>query len=81
MGKQAMEIGFDDAALVTRVAGDGQVLASGLGDGRVWACDLASQALTSLKAEKGAPITALAVASGRVAWGDEAGGAGVTDFK
>ena len=80
MGKQAMEIGFDDAALVTRVAGEGQVLAAGLDDGRVWVCDLESQALSPLKAEIGAPITALAVASGRVAWGDETGGAGVSDF-
>jgi WD40 repeat protein len=77
MGKQAAEIGFDDAALVVRVAGDGATLAAGLDDGRVWACDLTSQAISPLKAGKGAPITALAVRDDQVAWGDEAGEAGV----
>ena len=77
MGKQAAEIGFDDAALVARVAGSGRTLAAGLDDGRVWACDLASQSLRQVRAEKGPPITALAVAGDRLAWGDEAGGAGV----
>ena len=80
MGKQATEIGFDDTALVTRVAGAGTILAAGLDDGRVWACDLASQVLKPLKAEKGAPVTALAVHASRVAWGDEAGEAGVADL-
>jgi WD40 repeat protein len=80
MGRQAAEIGFDDSALVTRVAGEAGLLAAGLDDGRVWACDLKSQVLTPLKAEKGPPITALAVQGLRIAWGDEAGGAGVGDF-
>ena len=77
MGKQAAEIGVDEAALVVRVAGSGRTLAAGLDDGRVWACDLASQALRQIRAEKGPPITALAVRGNEVAWGDEAGGAGV----
>jgi hypothetical protein len=59
------------------VAGSGRTLAAGLDDGRVWACDLASQSLRPVRAEKGPPITALAVAGDRLAWGDEAGGAGV----
>jgi WD40 repeat protein len=80
MGKQAAEIGVDDTALVTRVAGEGRLLAAGLDDGRVWACDLKSPVLTPPKAEKGPPITALAVQDLRIAWGDEAGGAGVGDF-
>jgi len=79
MGKDAREIGFDESSLVARVAAlaDGSALAAGLDDGRVWACDLTSQKVEILKAEKGPPITALAIADGRVAWGDEAGGAGV----
>jgi WD40 repeat protein len=80
MGKQAAEIGFDDAALVVRVAGDGDTLAAGLDDGRVWACGLASRVISPLKAGKGAPITALAVRGDQVAWGDEAGEAGVEDI-
>jgi WD40 repeat protein len=80
MGKQAMEIGWDETALVTRVAGDahGQTLVVGLDDGRVWSCDLPSERRVTLRAEKGPPISALAAtATGRVAWGDEAGGAGM----
>jgi WD40 repeat protein len=83
LGKHAAEIGFDEHALVARVAGAerGRRLAAGLDDGRVWTCDLASGRVEMLKAEKGAPITALAVlAERRVAWGDEAGGAGVADL-
>jgi WD40 repeat protein len=77
MGKQAAEIGFEDASLVVRVAGEGRTLAAGLDDGRVWACDLASQAVRPVKSEKGAPITALAISGGQIAWGDEAGNAAV----
>lgn len=83
MGKQAAEIGFDQASLVTRVAATpgADHVAAGLDDGRVWICKLANQRTTVVKAEKGAPITALAVTPDgkRVAWGDEAGGAGVVD--
>jgi WD40 repeat protein len=81
MGKEAAEIGFDQSSLVARVAGtpDGTMLAAGLDDGRVWACDLTSRRLDTLKAEKGAPITALAISADgrRVAWGDEDGRAGL----
>ena len=84
MGKEASEIGFDESALVARVAGtaDGTVLAAGLDDGRVWACDLTSRRLETIKAEKGAPISALALSAdgARLAWGDEDGGAGVVDL-
>lgn len=81
MGKQAAEVGFDESALVARVAATpaGSIVAAGLDDGRVWACDLTGQRIVQIKAEKGPPITALAVSSDgkRVAWGDEDGGAGV----
>jgi WD40 repeat protein len=81
MGKEAVEIGFEQGALVTRVAAapGASALACGLDDGRVWACDLASSRREMLKADKGPPITALAMSAdaARVAWGDEEGGAGV----
>jgi len=84
MGKEASEIGFDESALVARVTGapDGTILAAGLDDGRVWACDLTSRRLETIKAEKGAPISALALSGDatRLAWGDEDGGAGVVDL-
>jgi WD40 repeat protein len=83
MGKQAAEIGYDQAALVVRVAGapDKTLVAAGLDDGRVWSCDLTGQKIEPLKAEKGSAITALAMSEDgrRVAWGDEDGGAGVAD--
>lgn len=80
MGKQAMEVGRDETALVTRVASDarGAVLAAGLDDGRIWICDLASDRVQTLRGDRGAAISALAIIEGgRLAWGDEAGGAGV----
>jgi len=83
MGKQAAEVGYDEAAMVVRVAAAPSLgwIAAGLDDGRVWACDLAGQKLNPVKAEKGAPITALAMSADarRVAWGDEDGNAGVGD--
>ncbi|HXQ09387.1 MAG TPA: WD40 repeat domain-containing protein [Caulobacteraceae bacterium] len=81
MGKEAAEIGFEEGSTVTRVAAapDRAILAAGLSDGRVWACDLTSRRIETIKAERGAPITALAMSAGakRLAWGDEDGGAGV----
>jgi WD40 repeat protein len=80
MGKQAGEVGFTEGTLVARAAGEGELLAAGLDDGRVWACELTSRELRPLEAEPGAPITALAVGGGRIAWGDETGRAGVASF-
>lgn len=79
MGKQAMEIGFEAGALVTRVAAEpeGVVVVAGLDDGRVWGANMRSEQRADVAAGSGAPITALAIAGGRIAWGDEAGGAGV----
>lgn len=81
LGKQAAEVGYDESALVARVAGAPGLarVAAGLEDGRVWVCDLSSQKIDMLKADKGPPITALAMSADgvRVAWGDEDGGAGV----
>ncbi len=84
MGKQAAEVGYDEAAMVVRVAGAPGLngLAAGLDDGRVWACDLAGRQIIPLKAEKGPPISALAITpdARRVAWGDEDGNAGVAEI-
>ena len=84
MGKEAAEIGVDESALVVRVAGAPEltVMAAGLDDGRVWACDLTSRRIETVKAEKGAPISALALTpkGDRLAWGDEDGGAGVVEL-
>ncbi len=82
MGKQAMEIGFDETSLVTRVAaqGDGSLLAAGLNDGRVWISDVTSGRRAEIKTEPGPTITALALSDERLAWGDEEGGAGVADI-
>ncbi|MEW5683452.1 MAG: WD40 repeat domain-containing protein [Pseudomonadota bacterium] len=85
MGKQAIEVGYDDSALVTRMAavGDKTWLAAGLDDGRVWAADVTGERQVPLKSEKGAAITALAISpdAKRVAWGDEDGHAGVATIE
>ena len=81
MGKQAAEIGFQGGSTVTRVAAVARTprLAAGLSDGRVWTADLGQGEVQFIKAEKGEPISALAISPDgrRIAWGDEAGGAGV----
>ena len=83
MGREATEIGFDEGSLVTLVASQPKQgkLAAGLNDGRVWLAEPAGQGLKFLKAERGAPITALAMSAdaARVAWADEDGQAGVSD--
>ncbi len=83
MGKEAAEIGYDETALVTRVAvlAGGSRVAAGLDDGRVWTADLDGGAVRFVKAEKGPPVSALALSTEgrRIAWGDEAGGAGVAE--
>jgi WD40 repeat protein len=83
MGKQAAEIGYDESALVTRIAAapDKTWIAAGLDDGRVWAADVTGQRIVPLKAEKGSAVTALAMSADakRVAWGDEDGNAGVAE--
>ena len=81
MGKQAAEIGYDQSALVVRVAAAQahSTVVAGLDDGRVWSARLEGGGLNPIKSEKGAAISALAIsADGRqAAWGDEDGGAGV----
>ena len=81
MGREASEIGYDEGSLVNFVAARPKhgVMAAGLNDGRVWCADPAGQGLNFLKAEKGAPIAALAISPDgqRVAWADEDGAAGV----
>ena len=81
MGREANEIGFDEGSLVVLVASQPKhgLLAAGLNDGRVWLADPAGQGLNFLKAERGSPITALAMSpdAKRVAWADEDGNAGV----
>ena len=84
MGREATEIGFDEGSLVALVASRPKqgLLAAGLTDGRVWLADPAGQGLDFLKAERGAPIVALAMSADatRVAWADEDGQAGVSTF-
>lgn len=83
MGREATEIGYDEGSLVTLVAAQPKhgVLAAGLSDGRVWWADPAGQGLNFVKADRGAPISALALSpNGRlVAWADEDGNAGVVE--
>lgn len=86
MGKEAAEVGVeaardDESVRVTRVAAGFTSLriCAGLNDGRIWSAQLDSRGLETLKAEKGAAISALAVSpdGATLAWGDEDGRAGV----
>lgn len=81
MGREAMEIGEDESALVARVAGHPKArrVVAGLDDGRVWTADLAGRDRTPLRADKGGAITALTVSpeGTHVAFGAEDGAAGV----
>ncbi len=82
MGREAAEIGADESAVVTRVAGHlpGFRVVAGLDDGRVWTADLTGRDRTPLRAEKSAAISALTVSpdGSHVAWGAEDGAAGVS---
>jgi WD40 repeat protein len=84
MGREAAEIGYDQNTMVARVAGaiDNTYLAAGLEDGRIWATDLKGRRIDPVRAEKGSPISALAMSADgkRIAWGDEDGRAGVADI-
>lgn len=77
MGEEASEINATESALVTVVSGapEDTLLSAGLDDGRVWLADLKSTAIDWIKAEKGAPITALCLSSeaNRLIFGDEQG--------
>lgn len=81
MGHEASEIGYDAGAQVVLVdaALSHPRLAAGLSDGRVWVAEPAAQGLNYIRAERGAPIAALAMSpdGARVAWADEDGEAGV----
>ena len=75
MGKEAAEIGFDESALVARVAAapDRSDLAAGLDDGRVWVCDVATSHMQRSRPRRVRRSAALALSpkGDRVAWGDE----------
>ncbi len=83
MGKQASEVAYDEGSMTTRVAATGgklPLLAVGRDDGRVGVMNLAATHNEKVRnTASGSPITALALSTdgGRVAWGDEAGAAGV----
>lgn len=83
MGREATEIGFDEGSQIALVASQPKhgVVTAGLSDGRVWLANPAGQGRNFLKADRGAPITALAMSpdATRVAWADEDGNAGVVD--
>ena len=84
MGKEAIEVAHDEAALVVRVAGSPErpLLAAGLDDGRIWLADLTGSGQQRIKEEKGSAITALSLSprGDELAWGDEDGAAGVVSL-
>jgi WD40 repeat protein len=81
MGKEAAEIGFSRDSMVVRVAGVEAlpVAIAGQDNGKIWGAHMRSGRIETLKAEKGAAISALSVSAdgSRLAWGDEDGEAGI----
>ncbi|MDI7775727.1 WD40 repeat domain-containing protein [Asticcacaulis sp. EMRT-3] len=77
MGEEASEINPDESTLVSVVAGapEDTLMAAGTEDGRVWLAELQSTGIDWVKAEKGSPITALALSgeANRLLIGDEDG--------
>jgi WD40 repeat protein len=84
MGKEASEIGHDETGVVVRVAAQaaGPVLAAGLADGRIWAMDVRTGPHRWIRADQSRAVTALTISPDgrRLAWGDEAGEAGIADL-
>ena len=84
MGKEAAEVAFQEGSEVCRVAAApaGTRLAGGRTDGSVWVAELAGQGVSELVVPGGAPVTALALSAdgARLAYGDEAGRAGLLDL-
>jgi WD40 repeat protein len=84
MGREASEVGFDQNSQVVHVAAapEGSRVAAGLSDGRVWVADPAARGLDFIRAERGAPVAALAMSADgrRLLWGDEDGAAAVVDL-
>ena len=84
MGKQASEVAFDDKGMTSRVAAapTRSLLAVGRDDGRIGALNLQANRMEKVRTQTGAPVSALALSDDglRLAWGDEAGQAGVVDL-
>jgi WD40 repeat protein len=78
MGRQALDMSLAERGTITRAAAKGDDLILGLDTGKILALNLATDRQLRAKSNGGPPISALAILSdGRIAWGDEAGGAGV----
>jgi hypothetical protein len=81
LGKPPAQMSLAEKGLIVAVAGQGNDLVVGLDNGKILAIDLDSERQVRLKTSTGAPISALEILSGRrVAWGDEAGLAGLFDL-
>ena len=84
MGKEAVQVAYVEDSEVTRVAAApaGGRLAGGRSDGSVFAAEVAGQGVRALVAASGAAVSALAVSGDgrRLAWGTEAGAAGLVEL-
>ena len=83
MGKEAVEVGFLEGSEIRRVAAaaGSARLAGGRADGSVWMAELTGQGVRTLVDASGSPVSALAMSADatRIAYGDEAGNAGVLE--
>jgi WD40 repeat protein len=84
MGKEAMQMDLPYEGVTVRLATDagGHALAGAAEDGRIAGYVIEAERRFLVRPEPGSPVSALAVLKdGRIAWGDEAGGAGVFEAK
>jgi hypothetical protein len=80
MGRQALQLDISAAGVTGRLAVDttGRIVAAATEEGSIVALDLIHEQRKVVRAESDSPLAALAVLEGGiVAWGDEAGAAGV----
>ena len=79
--REPLELALEEDALTVQVAAEGDDLILGLDNGRILVVNLDNDRQTLVKTDAGPPISALeCLGDGRVAWGDEGGGAGLADL-
>ena len=81
LDRQPLALDLEEEGVVVQVAALGSRVFMGLDSGKILSLNLETQRQVQLKTPPGPPISALAILDNdRLAWGDEAGGAGILDL-